>query len=334
MGNGSGKGSLSPQFLSSSKRFSEAELQDIKKLFISLAYQSRSHGEFVIASVFQTHYGIHGALGGRLFDLVTQSREEKHLYYEDLVIAKALYEKGSPEEMDEFMYQLMDLTGNAQIQRAEIEAVLLSILETVLSPKDAVPDASLPEESLQAFLNAASFTDEVEGDDGPFMSSQNFHKWCTLVPSIKRFLATLLKSPAPGMVGRQVPSLVVPPDTNPKVVVLRREHAWHLAGALQQHEAVMWVLTYHSSTHGLSFNTFLGNVAGVKGSTVLVVRDKAGCVYGGYATQPWERHSDFYGDMKSFLFTLHPTASVFRPTGANNNLQWVGKSHLFQCVTL
>lgn len=64
-----------------------------------------------------------------------------------------------------------------------------------------------------------------------------------------------------GMVGRQVPSLVVPPDTNPKVVVLRREHAWHLAGALQQHEAVMWVLTYHSSTHGLSFNTFLGNVA-------------------------------------------------------------------------
>jgi hypothetical protein len=66
----------------------------------------------------QTHYGIHGALGGRLFDLVTQSREEKHLYYEDLVIAKALYEKGSPEEMDEFMYQLMDLTGNAHIQRS------------------------------------------------------------------------------------------------------------------------------------------------------------------------------------------------------------------------
>jgi hypothetical protein len=29
-----------------------------------------------------------------------------------------LYEKGSPEEMDEFMYQLMDLTGNAHIQRS------------------------------------------------------------------------------------------------------------------------------------------------------------------------------------------------------------------------
>jgi len=95
------------------------------------------------------------------------------------------------------------LTYNSGCCRAEIEAVLLSILETVLSPKDAVPDASLPEESLQAFLNAASFTDEVEGDDGPFMSSQNFQKWCTLVPSIKKFLATLLKSPAPGVLNTQ-----------------------------------------------------------------------------------------------------------------------------------
>jgi hypothetical protein len=101
--------------------------------------------------------------------------------------------------MNDEEYAVHRLTYNSGCCRAEIEAVLLSILETVLSPKDAVPDASLPEESLQAFLNAASFTDEVEGDDGPFMSSQNFQKWCTLVPSIKRFLATLLKSPAPGV---------------------------------------------------------------------------------------------------------------------------------------
>lgn len=60
-----------------------------------------------------------------------------------------------------------------------------------------------------------------------------------------------------------------------------------------------------------------------EGPTVLVIKDKEGDVYGGYASQPWERHSNFYGDMKSFLFQLHPKASIFRPTGANNNLQWV-----------
>jgi len=64
----------------------------------------------------------------------------------------------------------------------------------------------------------------------------------------------------------------------------------------------------------------------VQGPSVLVVKDKDGCVYGGYASQPWEKHSDFYGDMKSFVFTLHPKAAVHRPTGKNANLQWVRTS--------
>lgn len=61
----------------------------------------------------------------------------------------------------------------------------------------------------------------------------------------------------------------------------------------------------------------------------MVVKDKEGCVYGGYASQPWEKHSDFYGDMKSFLFTLHPKAAIYRPTGQNTNLQWV-RTYIFQ----
>lgn len=35
------------------RRFSDSELRDLKKLFVSLAYQSRSQGEYIIASVFQ-----------------------------------------------------------------------------------------------------------------------------------------------------------------------------------------------------------------------------------------------------------------------------------------
>lgn len=38
----------------------------------------------------QAHYGIHGSLGGRLFDLITQNRKDHCLYYEDIVIAKVL----------------------------------------------------------------------------------------------------------------------------------------------------------------------------------------------------------------------------------------------------
>lgn len=60
-----------------------------------------------------------------------------------------------------------------------------------------------------------------------------------------------------------------------------------------------------------------------EGPTVLIIKDKQGCIYGGYASQPWQRHAEFYGDMKSYLFQLNPKASIYRPTGANNNLQWV-----------
>lgn len=59
------------------------------------------------------------------------------------------------------------------------------------------------------------------------------------------------------------------------------------------------------------------------GPTVLIIMDKEGHIYGGYASKRWERHGDFYGDMKSFLFQLYPKASTFRPSGANKNIQWV-----------
>lgn len=63
---------------------------------------------------------------------------------------------------------------------------------------------------------------------------------------------------------------------------------------------------------------------------MLIIKDKEGYIYGGYASQPWERHADFYGDMKCYLFQLNPVASIFRPTGANNNLQWVTTVYLNQ----
>lgn len=73
----------------------------------------------------------------------------------------------------------------------------------------------------------------------------------------------------------------------------------------------------------LSFQYCFTECRNNEGPTVFVIKDNDGYIYGGYASQPWERHADFYGDMKSFLFQLYPKASIYRPTGANNNIQWV-----------
>lgn len=326
MGNKQGRSS-SPEFLSACMRFSQSELQDLRALFVSLASQSRSHGEFVSASVFQVYYGIHGSLGSRLFDLVSCLRKDQRLFYEDLVMSKAVYEKGSPDEVEKFTYQLVDLLGDGQVQRSEAEAVVLSTLETVLGPKEAIPGAGLPDSSIQGFVYTAEFSAQTDGE--ACMSLEDFHKWCLLVPSLKKFLSGLLASPSADVLGRQVPLLRVPKNTHS---VLRKEFAWHICGILPQIETQEWDLLYHSSVHGLSFNTFLSRLTSVGGPSILLIKDQDGNVFGGYASQSWERNHDFFGDLKCFLFTLQPQTAIYRATGANNNMLWCAVNYMSESI--
>jgi hypothetical protein len=55
--------------------------------------------------------------------------------------------------------------------------------------------------------------------------------------------------------------LLTPKDIDYNIVLLRKEYAWHIGGALSQHELEDWMLLYHSSVNGLSFSTFLGNIS-------------------------------------------------------------------------
>ncbi|KAF3774725.1 TLD domain-containing protein 1 [Nymphaea thermarum] len=172
---------------------------------------------------------------------------------------------------------------------------------------------------VEVLLNAATFSVEVRGSEHT-MSFNEFRNWCNLLPSVRKFLGGLLTGNS-GRLGSPVPRQLYPEDLY-SVLIMKEQYAWVIGGALTQQELEEWKLLYHSSVDGLSFNTFLGNIMLGNGPTILLVKDKAGYIYGGYASQPWDRHSEFYGDMKSFLFTLYPRPSVFRPSGLNTNLQW------------
>lgn len=94
-----------------------------------------------------------------------------------------------------------------------------------------------------------------------------------------------------------------------------------------------WRLLFSSAKHGQSFSTFMGrwvaehlcNVAlrvvhaavctrfepavtcckwplpclrhrcSDKGATLVLVKDKGGAIFGGFAATPWQRHGDFFG---------------------------------------
>ncbi|KAJ8899127.1 hypothetical protein K2173_010592 [Erythroxylum novogranatense] len=311
-----------PRFASATRAFTQKELEDLKSIFVSLAAQSQSGGQYISTSVFQAYFGVKGPLGERLFDLLTNHRKDSKLTFEDLVIAKSVYEKGSNDEIEEFIYQLMDVTGDGVLKRSDLESVLIAILGSIFSIGFSEPGSSSSQHIVDVFLKAATFDNDVQGTAEKSMSFEEFKIWCTLVPSARKFLGSLLMTADAGRPGSQIPKLLYGENMDPSLLLMRKEYAWHIAGALSQPELEGWKLLYHSATNGLSFNTFIGNLSTCDGSTVLIVKDREGHIYGGYASQPWERHGDFYGDMKSFLFQLYPKASIFKPTGANHNIQW------------
>lgn len=311
-----------PRFSSATRAFTQKDLEDLNSLFVSLAAQSESNNEYISLSVFQAYFGLKSSLGERLFDLVTQQRKDNKLTFHDLVIAKSVYEKGTRDDIEEFIYQLLNVTGDGVVGRCDIESVLAAILRSIFSLEASNPGLNSHREIINVFLNSAKFSKVVEGAAEKSMSFEDFRSWCALLPSVRKFLGSLLIPPDAGRLGSQVPQLVHGDNINPDLILLREEYAWHIGGALPHHELVEWKLLYHSAINGMSFNTFLGSTSNGEGPTILIIKDKDGYIYGGYASQPWERHGDFYGDLKSFLFQLYPKASIFKPTGANNNVQW------------
>ncbi|XP_061355170.1 uncharacterized protein LOC133299700 isoform X2 [Gastrolobium bilobum] len=313
-----------PRYVSASRAFTQKELEDLRSLFNSLAAQSQGNGKQISPSVFQSYFRLHGPIGERMFDLVTQERKDQSLTFEDLVLAKANYEKGTKDEIEEFIFRLLDVSGDNFVGRSDLESVMTAIFNNILCIKDSETTSSSHLDIVNIFLNAANFSVHDEGCTEETMSFEDFRSWCTHLPSVRKLLGSLLLPPDSGRPGSQIPKLLTSKAVDSNIVLLRKEYAWHIGGALSQQELEDWKLLYHSAVNGLSFNTFLGNISNHEGPTVLIIKDKEGYIYGGYASQPWERHADFYGDMKCYLFQLNPKASIFRPTGANSNLQWFG----------
>ncbi|KAL0337046.1 UNVERIFIED_CONTAM: Magnesium transporter MRS2-3 [Sesamum calycinum] len=281
MGN-SGSSSTDPRFASAARAFTQKELEDLRSLHASLAVQSQSNGKYVSPDVFKAYIGIDGPLGDRVFDLVTQKRKDQKLTFEDLVIAKGTYEKGTNEDIEEFIYQLLDVSGDGT---NDLEVVLTSVLDNLFHCQSSETKAGSNHEIVMVFINAANFTSDS-------MSLEDFRKWCTLLPAVRKYLGSLLMPSDSG--GANAKSSVFP--------------CQFLGCCFYLLVAMGWVTVELNCRND--------------GPTVLIIKDTDGYIYGGYASQPWERHSDFYGDMRSFLFQLYPVASIFRPTGANHNLQW------------
>lgn len=57
-----------------------------------------------------------------------------------------------------------------------------------------------------------------------------------------------------------------------------------------------WRLLYCCSVHGASFATMLKKIVN-EGPTVLVVKDREGHIFGGFAAESWMPNAHFYGNV-------------------------------------
>ncbi|KAL1501204.1 hypothetical protein ABEB36_006576 [Hypothenemus hampei] len=91
---------------------------------------------------------------------------------------------------------------------------------------------------------------------------------------------------------------------------------------LPQQYQLEWRFLFSSEIHGESFSTLIGRIVN-QGPSVLVLEDRSGYIFGGFAPANWALGPNFFGDDSCFLFTLAPRMRVFPSTGYNQHFQYL-----------
>ncbi|XP_060536321.1 MTOR-associated protein MEAK7 [Cylas formicarius] len=91
---------------------------------------------------------------------------------------------------------------------------------------------------------------------------------------------------------------------------------------LPQQYQLEWRFLFSSEIHGESFSTLIGRIVN-QGPSVLVLEDRNGYVFGGFAPANWALGPNFFGDDSSFLFTLAPRMRIYPSTGYNQHFQYL-----------
>jgi hypothetical protein len=88
-----------------------------------------------------------------------------------------------------------------------------------------------------------------------------------------------------------------------------------------------WELLFSSTLDGASFQR-MRQCAEDKGSSVIVIRDDGGHVFGAFASDPIKANPNFFGTDDCFLFSAEPKLRVFRAAAVNSNYMYVALHRL------
>ncbi|KAH9515498.1 MTOR-associated protein meak7 [Bulinus truncatus] len=92
--------------------------------------------------------------------------------------------------------------------------------------------------------------------------------------------------------------------------------------ALNTELQTQWKLVFSNNLHGNSFSQLLQHIRN-KGPSYMIIRDKDGHVFGGFASVSWDINPKFTGNSSCFLFKVKPFFQIFNSTGYNGNFMYL-----------
>ena len=131
-----------------------------------------------------------------------------------------------------------------------------------------------------------------------------------------RVMGVCFQVNSPSSLSGPVPS--VPADTTTSLSILQ---AVFLNSHLPFDLRAVWRPVFNSDVDGESFSKFAGSIT-KQGPTITVIWDKAGNIFGGFATDSWKPNPKFVGRSEAFLFHLRPELNIYHSTPFNTNYQY------------
>jgi Ca2+-binding EF-hand superfamily protein len=310
-----GSSTKSEAQLQAERAFTSLELKQLDKQFHSHA---TSKGNMSKEAFVKLCGLVADELSNGLWWAVTQGRSDaEELPLADLIIAKAKIERMGKEEALGFTFRI--LCGLEESSRSETrDLVSAAAMSRGLKACFRLSTGqSVTEEEIRSVLAGISpSSDSISLDD-----YTRLHK---SFPSLYETLASLLSrvepvtdSHGPSKIPQQLISKGVKP-------LLRPLDIWLLSSCLSPDLTQEWSLIFNSDKDGLSFNTMMGRLGKCQAPSLIVIKDKGGFCFGGFAPVPWAKSGQFFGDASTFVFGLRPKLCLSRATGMNTNFQWCG----------
>ncbi|XP_021026682.1 MTOR-associated protein MEAK7 isoform X1 [Mus caroli] len=96
----------------------------------------------------------------------------------------------------------------------------------------------------------------------------------------------------------------------------------YLSSHLAPEHRQRWRLLFSTQLHGQSFSQLCSHITS-QGPSLLVLEDRDGYVFGGFASCSWEVKPQFQGDNRCFLFSIAPRMATHLHTGYNNHFMYL-----------